>query len=181
MYFWLCGGLVVCLMQVSCVSLPFDPGAPNLTAKTDSWKIHLEPIVRDKDGDPYMSLSEDIIAHANMTFGNSNSDIGFKKGTIEIEISADSNSRNSKLFEVWKWAGFLTLGIIPVVEKTTYKARARLKNNGMVTEIVKEVDGYIVFNILLLPFNIFRDWRKDSSNAKKRVINELSDELAQMK
>jgi hypothetical protein len=180
-YFWLCGVLVVCLSQVSCVSLPFDPGAPNLTTKTDSWQIQLEPIVRDKDGDPYMQLSEDIIDYINMTFGNNNSDLGFKKGTIEIEISADSNSRKSKLFEVWKWAGFLTLGIIPVVEKTTYKARAKIKHNGMFTEIEKETNGYIVFNILLFPFNIFRDWHRDRPNAQKSVINKLSDELAQMK
>ena len=97
---------------------------------------------------------------------------------VDIRFVADSNSRDSKLFKIWQWSAFVTLGIIPVYEKTNYTLIAEIKAPDQGKRFEKAANSYFIFSIVLFPFNIFRDWREDNLSVQKILLDQMLQEVS---
>lgn len=165
------------LVNLGCASFPF-PSVPTSAPKNETVKIKLviDPLVKDSDGKDYFRLEDSLVEYANRAFLGCEAKCS-EEVNVEIRFVADSNSRNSNLFKIWEWTGILTLGIIPVYEKTTFSLIAEVKNLSQVKHFEKVANRHLVSSIVLFPFYIFRDWREDSIGAQKNLIDQMYQEI----
>lgn len=166
-------GLVIVFLNSGCAAFPFYSRHRGLESN-EVISVHLEfdPVVKDENNNSYFVLEDKIIAYGNELFRGCETSC---KNHLEVRLRfiARSNSRNSKLFKAWAWIGVISLGIIPVVEKTTYTLYAEVKTEGKIVQIKKESEGYLVLHTVLLPLSIFRDWHDDKLAVQKNLLENV--------
>ena len=132
--------------------------------------LTLDSIVKHEDGSDYFAIDASLIDYANKSLNSCN-----EKCSSEVKVKAHfiaSSNSESKYFKVWHWVGVLTLGIIPVYEKTNFTLVADVQTVGN-TNIRLSQSRHLVLSIVLLPFNIFRNWREDLLAPQKMLIDRL--------
>lgn len=87
--------------------------------------FEINKIVKDFEGKDYYKLDSIIESFANETLQGCSKNCA-KEVHIKIQFYSESNSKDSIVFKLWEWAGILTFGLIPVIEKTQHKIIAEI-------------------------------------------------------